>query len=280
MNFSQILSSLITFGKTGIGSVYCGMRHRMGKVMRYCANIPAVPDDETAETMVGFLIDADIRNFGNFVRMVEIYRPNPEPQENIYFEIGEEFPIITDSNGYRCHGGNPDNGTDQTFDADGNLLTPATGTFDFGDVYFKPRYSPSFGYIPVEDENYCDYYISNSIDLGRPGSKTKSEQKILNSIIHSENFIENTEYNCLNVFLPESSRFDASDIYGKITGVEEVGGTLKVVQEHKEISVVVGQVTQRMPMPVIISIPAMVCWRLQKVYRSQRHKVPQQSGAE
>lgn len=216
-----------------------------GKSYEILCEYTAVPDDETAETMVGFLIDADIRNFGNFVRMVEIYRPNPEPQENIYFEIGEEFPIITDSNGYRCHGGNPDNGTDQIFDDDGNLLTPATGTFDFGDVYFKPRYSPSFGYIPVEDENYCDYYISNSIDLGRPGSKTKSEQKILNSIIHSENFIENTEYNCLNVFLPESSRFDASDIYGKITGVEEVGGTLKVIQEHKEISVVVGQVTQK-----------------------------------
>lgn len=206
------------------------------------SDVEGDPDDG----LVGFLIDEDIRNAGSFIRMIEVYRPNPSPEDNIYYEIGEEFPILEDGNGNRYHSGDPVDGADQTFDAEGNLLSPATGTFDFGDVYFKLRYARSYGYfVPVEDENYSDYYVSNSIDIGRPGAKIKSERKVLNSIIHSENFIENTEYNCLNVFLPDAERFDAGDTYGQITGIEEVGGTLKVIQEHKEISVVVGQVTQK-----------------------------------
>jgi hypothetical protein len=92
-----------------------------------------------------------------------------------------------------------------------------------------------------------DYYISDSIDVGRIGAKIKTEQKQLNRVVRSENFLENTEYNLLNVWLPapQADFFDASDIYGKIVGLQESGDVLKIVQEHKETSVYIGKIVAK-----------------------------------
>lgn len=186
--------------------------------------------DEDGDSITGFLINADIRDDGNFITLAEVYRPNVSPQETVYLEIGEEYPII---DGFHT-------GPTQT---QTNLL-PATGTFDFGDVYFRYRFGPDGISQPIEDSWFNDYYISSGIDVGRAGAKIETKQTILNSVVRGENYLQNTEYNLLNVFLPVplADRFDASDFWGKITGIQEVGDVLKIIQEHKETSIYVGKI--------------------------------------
>jgi hypothetical protein len=195
-----------------------------------------VLSEEGVEDPVGYLIDVDLGEGATYVPIVEIYRPNPDPQETIYLEIGEEFEIFNPGTGNRRHQG-------QSQDQSANLTTPAKGIFDFGDVYFRYRYC-SNGPFPVEDPNFCDYYISSSIDAGRAGVKIDSEQKYLNRVVRSENFLQNTNYNLLNTWLfpPEADYFEASDLWGEITGIQEVGDILKVVQAHKETSIYIGKI--------------------------------------
>ena len=196
--------------------------------------VPA-PDNDP-----GFLVDGNFYpNSGtlpNIISLVEIFRPNPTPQETVYMEIGEDYEIIDAKTPTRRHQG-------QTQDQLGAL--PAKGVFDFGDIYFRERIGSDAVYYPVEDANFSDYYVSDSIDIGRVGAKIDSEQKYLNSIVRGEQFIEGSLTNLLNVFLFETKHFDASDIYGRITGVEEMGGTLKVIQTHKESSIMIGEVTAK-----------------------------------
>lgn len=197
--------------------------------------------EDSTETITGFLVDEAPDIVDDYLRLLEIYRPNPEPQETVYYEIGEDFLVSTDVNGNKYHEGKS---TDQSFDVNGNLLAPATGTFNFGDVYFRYRFGSDTVAQPVESQYYSDYYISNAIDIGRVGAKIDSEQKYLNRVVRSENYFENTEYNLLNVWLPSSQAdyFDASDLYGNITGIQQVGEVLKVIQEHKETSVYIGRI--------------------------------------
>lgn len=191
-------------------------------------------EDPEPDNTVGFLVDDAFypTSEGVSISLIEIYRPNPEPQEIVYNEFGEEFEVIGG-----LHMG-------QTQDQTATL--PATGTFDFGDVYFRERIGSDAEIRVVEDAHFSDYYESDSIDIGRPGAKldlNESKQKYLNAVVRSENFLEKTAYNLLNVWLPvpDADRFEASDQWGKITGIQEVGDVLKVIQEHKETSIYVGK---------------------------------------
>lgn len=200
------------------------------EILKEWTLISTTPDNETVLT--GFLVDVDIWDVDHYVRILEIYRPNPEPQETVYYEFGEDFEIIDAKTATRRHAGKTQNQ---------DVGVPATGIFDFGDVYFRYRFTADGTAVPVEDANYCDYYVSSSIDIGRVGAKIDSEQKYLNQVVRSENYLENTEYNLLNVFMQNADYFSASEMWGKITGICEVGDVLKIIQEHKETSIYVGK---------------------------------------
>lgn len=195
-------------------------------------------DEEDPESGInGFLVGEGWPTDANIV-LCEVYRQNPTPQDTIYLEVGEEFLILDSGTANRRHQGQFSNQNEA-------LTVPATGIMDFGDVYLRYRLvvNQSFisGAIAIEDEHYNDYYRSDSIDVGRAGAKIDSSQKRLNRIVRSENYLENTEYNLLNVWLPTADYFDASDEYGNITGIDHAGDVLKVVQQHKETSVYVGK---------------------------------------
>ena len=190
----------------------------------------------------------------NHDSLIEIYRPSVSLASEIFYEIGDEYPVLQDANGNYYHGV-PDESSPlfvqaQTFHTDGSLENEAIYDLDFGDVYFRLR-----GFvdedlntsriIPVEDVNYSDFYTSSGIDLGRVTARIEMEQKILNSLMHGESFIEGSELNRLNVWIPGTTRLDLSSTYGDITGIEEMGGTLKVIQEHVEGSVMIGEVTAK-----------------------------------
>lgn len=196
-----------------------------------------VDEDDPESGVNGFLVSTDFPSDDDQV-LLEVYRQNPAPQDVIYMEIGDEYEILDAGTENRRHQG-------QFGDQSANLTTPATGILDFGDVYLRYRLTVSqtgvTGAMGIEDEYYNDYYRSDAIDIGRVGVKTDTENKTLNRIVRSENYIENTEYNQLNVWLPESDYFIASDRYGPITGMVNAGDVLKVYQEHKETSIYIGK---------------------------------------
>lgn len=209
---------------------------------QYMTGDPEVAND-------GFLIDGRDSSASASITLLEIFRPSTVVADTIYYEIGEEHEIADPGLSTRRHlSGLNDLDVDQSSD----LLTPALLNMDFGDVYLRIRpgaYRDTLfvgedsipASIIVEDENNNDKYISSGISLGRAVVKIDSKQKILHRIVKTENFIEDTEYNLLNVFLPQSEFFPVSQSYGLITGIKEVGDVLKVVQEHKETSVYIGK---------------------------------------
>lgn len=189
---------------------------------------------ETEELEDGFLVDGVVSNFDG----LEVFRPNFEFAGNIFYETADSYDILDWGTSIRRH----DAGT---IAQSADLSTPASGTFSFGDVYMRQRRvgASSGDTMIVEDSSYSDFYLSNSMDKGRPAIEILSgaEQKTLHRVVRSENYIEGSEYNLLNVFLPQTEFFTVSQSYGPITGIAEVGDVLKIIQEHKETSVYIGK---------------------------------------
>lgn len=193
-----------------------------------------VDTDTMVET--GYLVDATFDTVGSpdKVEAIEIYRPNLTPQEKVYYEIGEEYKILNPGTAARYHEGNTQSQTSSL---------PAIIDLDFGDIYLRKRLSgdPDVLSITVEDNSLSDYYISNGISIGRGVVRTELKQEVLKRVVKSENYIENTELNRLNIMLPGSENYSVSEVYGDISRIVERGDTLKIIQAHKEISVYIGK---------------------------------------
>ncbi|MBN2661582.1 MAG: hypothetical protein JXR54_09975 [Tannerellaceae bacterium] len=191
-----------------------------------------VSDQSTTET--GYLVKGDFVLVGDKIDLVEIYRPNRTPQDKIYYEIGEEYPVLNPGTENRVHSGGVQTQT-STLPA---ILQP-----NFGDIYLRARFSSEAteGYAIVEDNHYSDYYPSNGISIGRGLVRIDLKQETVRRVIKTENYIENTEFNRLNVIIPGDETFTVSEVYGDITKVVERGDTIKIIQPHRETSVYIGK---------------------------------------
>ncbi len=171
--------------------------------------------------------------------LVEIYTPLKEDTATIYYEFGELMPIIEDSLGIPCHGG-PSGGEDQ----DTANSTPASGTFSGGDIYHIIR-TPSYpinlteGFFH-ESASYSDFYNSDYYDRGRYGEEGQWETKYLNIIRYSDQYLQDTRINGLSTFRG-GNVVQMSDFYGHILRMIEIGDTLKVYQERKPSSILIGK---------------------------------------
>ena len=174
--------------------------------------------------------------------LVEIYRPLKRVADTRldYFEFGEMMNIIEDSAGVMVHGG-------ITQDQDTAISQTATGTFDSGDIYHilrtpdKPldTTDPTVG-VFHESMWYSDFYFSADFDKGKLGFETTFNERFLNIIRYSNQYIANTLINGLSTF--EGDHFkEVNDIYGNIVGIYEQGDTLKVYQERKPSSILIGR---------------------------------------
>jgi hypothetical protein len=193
-----------------------------------------VGDESMVET--GYLVKADFvySSGGDYIPLLEMYRPNLTPQNKVYYEIGEEYPILNPGTSSRAHYGD--------FQSQTSSL-PAILKPNFGDIYLRARFSAQadLGYAIVEDNNYSDYYISNGISIGRGVVRIDMKQEVTRKVIKTENYIENTEFNRLNVIIPGDESFSVSEVYGDITKVLERGDTIKIIQPHRETSVYIGK---------------------------------------
>lgn len=173
---------------------------------------------------------------GDKIGGLEIYRPNRTPQDKAYVEIAEEWVILNPGTEDRSHGGGLQN---QSSD----LTTPAVSQLDFGDVYFRQRlpFDVEGAVLLAECNDHSDYYVSTGISIGRGVVRTESKQSTLKRVTRSENYIEDSELNRLNIFIPGSEFFELSEQDGVITRIIQKGDILKVVQAHKETSIYIGK---------------------------------------
>lgn len=173
--------------------------------------------------------------------IVEIYRPIKLDNKQKFYEFGPLMPIITDADGYTVHGGLTQNQEYLT-------STAATGTFNVGDVYHIYR-TPSklldtgdneMG-VFMESQWYSDFYDSDDWNKGKLGEETSFNERELNIIRYSHQYLQDTQINGLSTF--DGIRYkELNDTYGEIMGMEEVGDTLKVYQEKKPSSIQLGRI--------------------------------------
>lgn len=166
--------------------------------------------------------------------MVEVYNTKVNSNAKLYYEFGEQYPVLNPGTSSRSHGG-------QTQDQDPNQpsTVPAEGIFTKGDVYFKPRlvigeYGTSI--VFVEDYHWLDYASTANYNKGRPNRVLTGTQRTrkLTEITYSGSFIQNTFINNLNSFNAELENFeDQPDKYGSIQLLKARDRDLLCFQELK-----------------------------------------------
>ena len=162
--------------------------------------------------------------------LVEVYTPaqnfTDETQEN-YYDTGYKFEIV-ESNGQFLHRGNSQDQTD---------TLPAIVRVEGFDNYVRNRdlitnnseTNPQSVITSIEDRSYSDFYQSDISSLGRPTRLDDSRGVVHfeDRLIWSNNFIEDTKINGLNMFL-STNRVDYNDKYGSIQKIIFYEGKLYV----------------------------------------------------
>jgi hypothetical protein len=162
--------------------------------------------------------------------LIELYTPKKKNEKDIYYEVGEVFPIL---NGF--HGGT--NNQNQT------SVNPAIILLDdIGDVYIRYRVAPIN--FPVEDYSYSDYYESDMWDRGRGNivDNNIGETFRKTTIRYSDPFIPETNINGLSQF-NDLAFSDYDHKYGAIKLIYSEDKNLIVFQQLKTGIIGVNQTT-------------------------------------
>lgn len=154
----------------------------------------------------------------NHTYTIEIYRPGQKTaskENEPYFEIGRQYPILNPTTATRVHGGQV---TDQSTD----YVIPAEINLTEGDSYFRPRSvsltDTGSGTIVVQDRNIVDFYLSavssidgraNIIDINARSRRFGATSRF------SEAIQANTNVNGLNRFYPNNLH-DCDISFGEI----------------------------------------------------------------
>lgn len=177
---------------------------------------------------------------------IEIYTPKSESENDPWYEVGVEFPIINPHTVTRSHGGD----INQVYGTgDGEVY------LNCGDVYIRQRVmSTGYQYVGgsanigdandnvaawfCEDPHYSDFYVSNWNNKGRLGlfSPFAKQQHLKASIYHTNSLIDNTQINGLSR-IEFFNNVAVKDEHGSINRLMQIGDTLKAFQDRKITSV-------------------------------------------
>lgn len=191
---------------------------------------------EDFDTSAG-TISTDVNVFPSLVSaafpyIIEIRKSAPKVS-SIYFEFGQEYSIGNPGQSDRFHMGQT-----QNQDPNDPVGTPATGRIDNGDVYFRFSKRPvtfthdDEGSVFIESFSISDDYESNFWDKGRINIETpiQRQQRIGTLLRWSGSLINNTQVNNLNVWDEGNYNSQINARNGDITGLRQIGYTLKIVQ--------------------------------------------------
>jgi len=177
---------------------------------------------------------------------IEIYTPKSESENDPWYEVGAEFPILNPHTNTRSHGGD----VPQIYN-----VSEGEVTLDCGDVYIRQRVmSTGYKYLGgnanigdandnlgawfCEDPHYSDFYVSNWNNKGRLGlfSPFAKQQHLKASIYHTNALIDNTQINGLSR-IEFFNNVALRDEHGGINKLMQIGDTLKAFQDNKVTSV-------------------------------------------
>ena len=164
----------------------------------------------------------------------EIYTPKKEASNSYYFP--NYFGQIGAPGTSGCY----HIGTDQNQNPSNPILTPAIVQCNPGDTYLKLRFAKFF--YPTYDDNYSDYYVSNSYGNGMPNifNPDAKEETLISGMRNSGSLLEDTKINKLNQFKSADLEILKSK-FGTINSLKEVGNVLKVLQDKKETSIYISR---------------------------------------
>lgn len=182
---------------------------------------------------------------------IEIYTPKAENENDPWYEVGIEFPIINPHTSSRSHAGD----VNQVIGS-----VPAEVELNCGDVYIRERvmatgyeyqgglsnFYDANDYIAAwfcEDPHYSDFFISNWNNKGRVGlfSPFAKQQHLKASIYHTNALIDNTQINGLSR-VEFFNNVSLKDEHGSINKLMQIGDTLKAFQDKKITSVYIQKV--------------------------------------
>jgi hypothetical protein len=170
--------------------------------------------------------------------LVEIYSPaqTVENDLNVYYEVGERYPIYIDGNGNRSHSGKSQNQIIGTGAQDALIKITE------GDYYFRQRrlttgasgiFTDADPYACM-DANFSDAYLSGVHNEGRPLviDDNIKEQYYPGLIRHSLQYIQGTNVNELSRFYADN--FEEADIsYGDVLNMRTRENFIRVFQRFK-----------------------------------------------
>lgn len=206
---------------------------------------------QALSTTAPFNLTIDNLDFGSLgigsSSLVELYAVDKEIDTEVYWEIGEVYPVIYDQTLDVCyHGGGLTNQ-----DPANPSGTPATTILTKGDTYVKPRLyfdGATAAYTPVESEDFSDFYESSDFDYGRVNANINNvlQKRLYTGIRWGGSLFENTNKNDLSSF-NGNDYLSVKNAAGRITKLVQVGEVLKVIQEKDSGSLYVGLTVLQSP---------------------------------
>jgi len=181
--------------------------------------------------------------------LAEIYRPLKGLSQSVAYGTGMVFDIAMDVYSHKYHKGD----VDQVLDSEGSCTIPAEVENTANDCWKFARlnYEHNTGNINVfwaESMFPSDWWsgqlIANKLtSCGFPFLDDLSQRQVIldERIRHGGYLIEGTRTNNIAHFTFEDFR-DLQKKDGDITGLREIGYTLKIIQLHKETSIYINRI--------------------------------------
>lgn len=178
--------------------------------------------------------------------IIQIHHYSDNTDNEIFYEIGEDYEVLTSGGGIKYHAG-PTTNQDPLNPA----TSPATGTISRGDVYLYKRYmnnGASGVTFSLESSDFSDYAVSSSDDKGRPSVYNSNAKQVYfgDALRNSDPYYPNTDINGLSTFW-SSNRNTVSVQYGAIVAMRYIGFVLNILQPMKKTSVYIGRVQIQNP---------------------------------
>ena len=174
---------------------------------------------------------------GNPKFLIEILRPAPvisDNTTNFYYEIGERYPIYTDSNGNKAHSGLSQN------QIIGTGSQPAIIQTSVGDYYARKRTlvtgsaSTDTTLYSCMDAHFSDFWDSAVWGQGRALviDESAKSQYFPALLRFSQSYIQGTNINNLNRFYPENFE-EADNSFGDILRLKTRENFIRMFQKYK-----------------------------------------------
>lgn len=173
--------------------------------------------------------------------LIDIVTPKKELSEDVYYAIGNVYPVEETDAG-RFHIGGTQ--SQSPFNPQG---VPAKGVLSEGDKVLRARADLYKGNdYQCLAKNASDYFDSGMNGYGKVSVENEdSEQKDYRLIRHSGKYFDNTNVNDLSFFRAENY-ITLDDGNGNISNIKQVGDTLRVIQKNKRTSVYIGKSNVRL----------------------------------